>query len=334
MSAMYSLFLVLGLVLIALVGAGGLGLHALFGVWIPAAAFLFFVVGFVLKVLSWGRSAVPFRIPTTSGQQESQPNFKQAKLDNPSTTMGVIGRMALEVLAFRTLFRNTRMELHDGSKLSFGSAKWLWLGALVFHYAFLVIVIRHMRFFTSPVPAAVSGVEFMDSILQIGAPTLYITNILLLVAVGYLLLRRLILPNLRYISLPSDYFPLFLILGIAISGIFMRYFTKVNLPDVKLLVMGLITFSPVIPETIGSLFYIHLFLVSVFLIYFPVSKLMHMGGIFMSPTRNMANNSRMKRHINPWNFPVKVHTYDDYEEHFRDKMIDCGLPVEKEEING
>jgi nitrate reductase gamma subunit len=332
MSAMYSLFLVLGLVLIALVGAGGLGLHSLFGVWIPAAAFLFFLGGFVARVLRWGRSAVPFRIPTTCGQQESQPGFKQAKLDNPSTTLGAIGRMALEVLTFRTLFRNTKMELHGGSKFSFGSAKWLWLGALVFHYAFLVIVIRHMRFFTSPVPAAISGIEFMDSILQVGAPTLYISNLLIVAGVSYLLIRRLILPNLRYISLPADYFPLFLILGIAVSGIFMRYFVKTNLPDIKMLVMGVVTLSPIAPpETIGAIFYIHLFLVSALLFYFPVSKLMHMGGVFLSPTRNLANNSRKKRHINPWNYPVKVHTYDDYEEHFREKMIDCGLPVEKEE---
>jgi nitrate reductase gamma subunit len=331
MSAMYSLLLVLGLVLIALVGAGGLGLHALFGVWIPAAAFIFFVVGFVLRVVRWGRSAVPFRIPTTCGQQESQPWFKQAKLDNPSTTLGTIGRMALEVLTFRSLFRNTKMELHGGSRLAFGSAKWLWLGGLVFHYSFLIIVIRHMRFFTQPVPGAITGVELMDSILQVGAPTLYITNILIVAAATYLLLRRLILPNLRYISLPADYFPLFLILGIAISGIFMRYFVKVDLPEVKLLVMGLVTFNPVIPETLGAIFYIHLFLVSVFLIYFPLSKLMHMGGVFLSPTRNLANNTRMKRHVNPWNYPVKVHTYDDYEEHFREKMIECGLPVEKEE---
>jgi hypothetical protein len=56
---------------------------------------------------------------------------------------------------------------------------------------------------------------------------------------------------------------------------------------------------------------------------------MHVGGIFMSPTRNLANNSRAKRHVNPWNYPVKIHTYDAYEDEFREKMIEIGLPVEK-----
>ena len=56
----------------------------------------------------------------------------------------------------------------------------------------------------------------------------------------------------------------------------------------------------------------------------------HMGGVFMSPTRNLANTSRSKRHVNPWNYPVHVHTYEEYENEFREKMKGAGLPVEKE----
>jgi nitrate reductase gamma subunit len=138
------------------------------------------------------------------------------------------------------------------------------------------------------------------------------------------------IPPLRYLSLSSDYFPLFLILAVVLSGLLMRHFYKVDLLKVKELAMGWVSFSPVVPEGIGPLFYLHLFLVSVLLAYFPMSKLMHMGGIFLSPTRNLANNNRMKRHINPWNYPVKVHTYEEYEDEFREKMKAAGLPVEKE----
>jgi nitrate reductase gamma subunit len=56
---------------------------------------------------------------------------------------------------------------------------------------------------------------------------------------------------------------------------------------------------------------------------------MHMGGVFLSPTRNLANNNRVKRHINPWDYPVKVHTYEEWEEEFRDKIKAAGLPLEK-----
>jgi hypothetical protein len=37
----------------------------------------------------------------------------------------------------------------------------------------------------------------------------------------------------------------------------------------------------------------------------------------------------MHRHVNPWNYPVDVHTYAEYEDDFREKMVEAGLPVDK-----
>ena len=93
--------------------------------------------------------------------------------------------------------------------------------------------------------------------------------------------------------------------------------------------MGLVTLRPTIPDGVGAVFYIHLFFVSVLLAYFPFSKLMHLGGVFLSPTRNLTTDTRANRHVNPWNYPVPVHTYEEYEDEFRDKMIEAGLPVDK-----
>lgn len=330
MKALYSLFLVFALAAFALVGAGALGMEKAFGLYIPFLAVAVFVVGFCMRVVDWSKSAVPFCIPTTCGQQESLPWIKQSKIENPSTTGGVVIRMLFEVLTFRSLFRNTKVDLHEGTTVTYSSSKWLWLGALAFHYAFLVIVVRHMRFFTEPVPGFVAALDAMDSMLQIGAPTLYLTNIVFVLALLYLFIRRVIVPQIRYISLVQDYFPLFLILSIALSGIFMRYFTKVDIISVKQLTMGLVTFSWVIPEGIGVMFYIHIFLVSVLLVYFPLSKLMHMGGVFMSPTRNLNCASRKYRHINPWKFEdVHYHTYEEYEDEFREKMVEKEIPVDK-----
>jgi nitrate reductase gamma subunit len=143
-------------------------------------------------------------------------------------------------------------------------------------------------------------------------------------------LRRIIDPKLKYFSLAADYFPLFLLLSIAITGILMRYISKVDIVGIKELAMGLFSFQPVVPEGIGIMFFIHLFLVCTLLIYFPFSKLLHMPGVFLSPTRNLANNNRMKRHINPWDYPVRIHTYEEYEDEFRDKMKEAGIPLEKE----
>ena len=329
-SILYSLCAVIALVLIALLGVGVLDLRFLFGIIIPYAAVTVFFVGVVYRVVRWAQSPVPFCIPTTCGQERSFPWIKANKLDNPSTTIGVIGRMALEVLTFRSLFRNTKLELRDGPKLDYASAKWLWLAALAFHWSFLIIFLRHLRFFTEPVPYFVYATERLDAFLEIGLPGIFITDAVILLAVSYLFLRRVVVPQVRYISLPADYFPLFLILGLAISGILMRYFIRVDIAGVKQLTLGLAGFSPIVPQGIGAIFFVHVFLLSVLVAYFPFSKLMHLAGVFLSPTRNLANDSRERRHLNPWNYPVKVHTYDEYEEEFRDKMIEAGLPVEKE----
>lgn len=331
MGSIFAFFVVITLVLIAFVGVRA-NLHFLFGVIIPYAAIITFITGFIYRVLKWGSSPVPFCIPTTCGQEKSLPWIKHNKLENPSSTLDVIGRMALEVLLFRSLFRNLKTQLSDGPKLAYGEAKWLWLAGLAFHWSFLIILVRHLRFFIGKVPSSIQMVEGLDSFLQVGAPLMYITDVVILSAVTYLFLRRFFIPQMRYISLPADYFPLFLILGIALSGVLMRYFFKVNVTGVKELAMGLVgfTYDPKVLEGIGVLFYIHLFLISILFAYFPFSKLMHMGGVFLSPTRNMANNSRIKRRVNPWNYPVKVHTYEEYEEEFREKMKAAGIPVEKE----
>lgn len=329
MNAGFSLCAVLFLVLIAFLGVGEGHFYFLFGVILPYAAFAAFLAGAFYRVLKWAGAPVPFRIPTTCGQQKSLPWIKADCLENPSNKAGVVGRMALEVLLFRSLFRNTKMELR-GERPLYGGAKWLWLAGLVFHWSFLLIVLRHLRFFFEPVPWPVNMRASLDGLFEIGVPTLYLTDIAILLGVSYLFLRRVVIPQMRYISLPSDYFPLFLIMAVALSGILTRYFYKVDLLAVKELSLGWIRFHPVVREGIGLSFYVHLFLVSVLLAYFPMSKLMHMGGVFLSPTRDLANDSRRRRHINPWNYPVKVHTYEEYEDEFREKMKAAGLPVEKE----
>lgn len=326
-----ALLAVVALAAAAALGAGA-GMAEVFGIYVPYVAVAIFVAGFIKKVLGWASTPVPFNIPTTGGQQYSLPWIKQAKFDNPSTAGQTFIRMLLEVLCFRSLFRNTKLDnrVSEG-RVGYGSDKTLWLFGLMFHYCFLIVLVRHMRFFMDPVPALVNGIEFVDSILQIAAPTLYLTDVFFVVGVTFLLARRLWDPKMFYISLASDFFPLFLILGIALSGIWMRYFAKVDVIAIKQLAIGLVSFKPVIPPNIDWAFYMHFFLVCVLWAYFPFSKLMHLGGVFLSTTRNVPNNTRMVRHINPWNDPsIKPHSYEDYENDFREKMIEAGLPVDKE----
>lgn len=329
---LFSLLAVLVLFLLAYVGVAAAGLEFVFGIIIPYLALAVFVGGVVHRVMGWAASPVPFRITTTCGQQASLPWVTPNPFDNPSSRLGVIVRMALEVLAFRSLFRNTKNSMNRQAKLVYEWEIFLWLAALAFHYAFAVVLVRHLRFFLEPVPFPIKLLEIFDGFVQVGAPGVYISGIVLAAAVVYLFLRRILIPQVRYISLASDFFPLFLIFGIAFSGILMRYFMKVDVFNAKQLAMSLVMFQPAIPEGgLAPIFYVHLFLVCALLAYFPFSKLMHFGGVFLSPTRNLTGNTRAVRHVNPWNYPVKVHTYSEYEHEFRDKMIEAGLPVEKKE---
>ncbi len=326
---------VFGLVVIAFLGVWVAHFNVLFGIVIPYIAVIIFFLGMIYRVVKWAKSPVPFRIPTTASQQKSLPWIKYTyvdKLDNPSTRLGVWGRMILEVFFFRSLFRNSRMQFGTGQDVRYTSSKWLWIGAMAFHYCFLVVIIRHLRFFTQSNPWFVTLTENIDGFFEMFVPAVYQSGLLLGAALTFLLLRRLLIPQLRYISLPADYFPLFLILTIAGTGILMRYGLKTDIVGVKELTMGLANFNPKIPEGVGVLFYIHLFLVSILFAYFPFSKLTHMGGVFLSPTRNLENNNRAVRHINPWNPEVKLHTYEEYEDDFRDKMIGAGLPVDKQPV--
>jgi nitrate reductase gamma subunit len=330
MGLWYSISGVLLLPLIVIIGIGAVGLYSLFSIFIPYIAILIFIIGFIYRVLKWASSPVPFHIPTVSGQQKSLPWIKADNIDSPYTTGGVVKRLALEILLFRSLLENEKVEMEAPQRLLFRTSTLLWLGAMAFHWSLLVILLRHLRFFLEPVPSVIVILQRLDSIFQNLIPIIYISDIILLIALAYLFFRRLINPQVRYISLPSDYFVLLGIAGIVISGVFMRVIYRVDLVQVKEWVMAMIRFSPLPPKGVNLLFYVHLFFVSLLIAYFPLSKLMHMPGIFLSPTKNLRNTSRNDRHLNPWNHPVEVHTYEEYEEEFRDSMKEVGLPVEKE----
>jgi nitrate reductase gamma subunit len=331
MGALVSLVAVAALALLAVTAVASDDLRLLFGAVIPGVAFAVFLVGLIARVIRWARAPVPFRIPTTAGQQRSLPWIKRSELDNPSGTLGVIGRMFLEIFFFRSLFRNTKVELlPHKEKVNYISTKYLWAAAMAFHWSMLIVVLRHFRFFVEPVPLWVGWLQWADGFFQVGLPVFYITSILFMVSLAYLLVRRFLDPKVKYISLPSDYFALYLLLGIGISGFLMRHAEKVDIVNVKAAIAGWASFELVAPSGVGPLYFIHVFLVSVLFVYFPFSKLLHAPGVFLSPTRNLANTNRTKRHVNPWNPPIIGHTYAEWEEEFHDKLVAAGYPLDKE----
>jgi nitrate reductase gamma subunit len=296
----------------------------IFGVIIPYIAFAIFVVGIVYKFIYWAKSAVPLKVPTTSGQQKSLKFIKRTiydRFDSPYTKWETAVRMILEIFAFRSLLKNTRYYL---DRLSQRDARWLWLFAILFHYCLLLVLIRHTKFFLEPVPSFVEMISELEAFKGVFIPSVYVSGVTIIAALFLLWFRRIFLSRERCISLPSDHFALLLLLAIVISGNVMRYFIKVDISAVKGLLLSLMAFN--IPQavefanSIEPMFYIHFALGSFLLAYFPFSKLMHAGGIFFSPTRNMPNNNRAERHVNPWNPPYKGITWQEYYEAYKDQL--------------
>ena len=110
-----------------------------------------------------------------------------------------------------------------------------------------------------------------------------------------------------YVSILGDYVALILLLLISFTGLLTKLLFRADLIDVKALINGLIHFKYFTLDA-PWIFLLHFLLVTSLLIYFPFSKLMHGGGLILSPTRNQRSNFE-KRLVNPWDFSV------DYSDH-------------------
>jgi [DsrC]-trisulfide reductase subunit M len=218
-----------------------------------------FIFGLLAKVIKYAKTPSPLVIPTTPA---------------PTTSFGAMVRVLSEVLLFRSLYKGN---------------KWTWVGGVFFHWAFLFVILRHLRYFFFPVPAWDMGLQNMG---------IY-AGIILPIAVLYLLMRRTTVDRTVFISSLADYFALALIFFIAGTGLIMKFYERPFLVDIKGFVYGLMTFNPS-TMPLDPLFLVHFTLVLILLAYFPFSKLVHAAGIFFSPTRNQADNPRETRHVTPW----------------------------------
>jgi nitrate reductase gamma subunit len=310
------------------IGVEVFGLRTVFGVILPGAALAAFLVGLCTRLIVWLRAPVPFPVSVTCGQQRSLPWIRPARFDNPHTRVEVVLRVVLEALMMRSLLRDARTGVASPSRLSIVPSWLLWGAAMSLHLSLAVIVLRHARLFLSPTPAWVASLGDLDGWFAVSMPPVHVTTVLLLGALGVLLVRRFASATVRYLTGPADLFALGLLLAIGGTGAVMRHVVGVDVAGTKLLLWGLwhgrLASLPASP-----LLYVHLFLVSVLAAYFPWSKLMHSAAALVSPTHSGANDSRARRHLNPWNAPVRVKTYDEYLAEYRDRMVEAGIDVDE-----
>jgi nitrate reductase gamma subunit len=166
---------------------------------------------------------------------------------------------------------------------------WTWLFGWVFHVSLALVLARHLRYFTEPVWFWVVLVQPLGILAGFG----------MLIGLTGLLARRIAVERIRYISTPSDYLMLVLLIAIAASGLAMKYVAPTDVVAVKKFFLGLMYFDWQPLPADGAL-YVHLALVAALMLVFPFSKLLHAPGVFFSPSRNQADNPREARHLAPW----------------------------------
>ena len=222
-------------------------------------ATLLLVVGLLYRINTYARTPAPLKIPTTPA---------------PTTTGGVVLRMTREVVFFESLFK---------------SNLWIWGLGMMFHASLALVVMRHLRYFTEPVWGWVALVQ----------PFGMYAGITMLLGLCGLWGRRLFVERIRYISTPSDHLMLVLLIGIAASGLMMKFVVHTDVIAVKGYFLGLMHFNiQALPADL--LLLVHLSLVVSLLVVFPFSKLLHAPGVFFSPTRNQKDNPREQRHLSAW----------------------------------
>ena len=231
------------------------------------AATAVMIIGLARKARQYRTTPAPLKIPTTPA---------------PKTTGGVVLRIAKEVIFFAALFRAT---------------KWTWLFGWMFHVGLALAFIRHLRYVINP-----DGMfGFMWPLIDNPIVQSFgqYAGIAMVVGLLGLLARRIFVARVRYISAPSDYLMLILIIVIGMSGLIMSFVSHIDIVQVKVFMLGILSFDfQELPDS--GVLLVHLLLVALLGFVLPVSKLLHIPGVFFSPTRNQVDNPREKRHLAPW----------------------------------
>lgn len=227
-------------------------------------AIIIFFVGLGHKIFQYWTTPAPLKVPTTPA---------------PLTTGGATVRVLREIVLFESLFR---------------SNKWIWLFGWMFHIALWLVLFRHLRYFITP-----DFIAPLWDLITIAQPFGKYAALAMLLGLAGLLARRILVERIRYISNPSDYLMLVLLLVIGGSGAMMTFVTHTDIVQLKAFLLGLRYFSwQPLPTDFWLI--VHLTAVILLMVIFPFSKLLHAPGVFFSPSRNQVDNPREQRHLAPW----------------------------------
>ena len=227
-------------------------MEILLGAILPYTAWSVFIFGMILRIVGWLKTPVPFHVTI---------------FPSPAGTKGRIVAVASDFLLCSSLFRED---------------KALWLRVWLFHLSLALIITGHvvgiffLREQFTLVGLNPEASHFLSRLL--GA----LSGTLMVFSLGALVIGRIVNPLVRKLSVAEDYFNLFLLIAIAVTGLLMYFpFFHVDLPAVRSYLGGILLLRPT-PLPPSPLFVIHFLLVNLLLIYFPFSRFLHPAGYFVN----------------------------------------------------
>ncbi len=208
-------------------------------------AFLVFIVGIAYRIWNWGR------LPT---------GFSWGVFPQP--TKWTVTSVIWKAFAWPTLFRGDSL---------------LWVGAILFHVAILLLFVGHLGLFANML-------AFMER-LGISGDASYTIGIVAGIIAGAVLVfftyRRSFIAKAKEISTFSDHLWLWFLLAVILLGIYARVFHGASSDTVREFGIGLLTFNPILPPANFWLL-IHALSGEIFIIYSLLGKPRHLVGQFFT----------------------------------------------------
>lgn len=133
----------------------------------------------------------------------------------------------------------------------------LWIGEWTFHISFVLVILRHLRYFLDPLPPCIWALQTPGIIAGYVLP----------LSLAYIFTVKFLVERKKYFS-SYNFSLLVLILLLSVSGLYMRTIYHPDIVSVKTFIMGIVTFRfGAVP---GSIFFIfHFALVLTLIVNLP-----------------------------------------------------------------
>ncbi len=212
-----------------------------------------FILGMAYQVYQW------LRAPKT--------RVKTGVFPKPRSAVTRWGEVAIDSFTFPQVIKIDRT---------------MWVFTIFFHFALLGAFVGHLRLIREITPLFnLLGTQGMD---QFALWSGSLMGILLMVALVYYLLRRLVSPY-KEISVPEDFILIILLILAVVMGDYMRFLGKVHTTDYRAYLQSLIALRPAFPRVLADsstkwALVLHVLFANLLFIYFPFSKLVHLIATF------------------------------------------------------